>query len=157
MTSDPKDTRPEPPMGNQSRDGQSLASKLRLTGRIMGIAELALLFLMLVVDAIALSVDSGLHTSADALLFGVLPVLVCIASFGMAWRFQRPGAVGVIGSYVLLCLSPSFRAVYVGKGFTFFPDMWLYALPLVASGVLLLAATCLDIPVERRTEPHETH
>jgi hypothetical protein len=120
-----------------SRRGRNL----RWAARIIGLVAVVFIMFILVGESVTSWQEEGFSFSLES-LYVIVPSVILLAAFIMAWWKERLGGISLVAGYLLLSLSPSVHSIfYGGAGFTFYTGMFLFALPFLLSGVLFILAS----------------
>jgi hypothetical protein len=127
-------------MANRTKSGvkQRTAGILGIIAKTIGALVLAF-FLTIVIGEIVMSCNSSVSQGATwESLFILVPIIIALAAYIIAWWRELLGGILLIVSYLVLSFSPSVHSIFYGTGFSFFSGMFLYALPFLVAGVLFL-------------------
>jgi hypothetical protein len=120
------------------------AINLRWAARIIGLIILALFLSILVGETIASWTEEGLSFSVES-LYIIVPAVLLLAFYLLAWWKERLGGILLVAGYLLLSFSPAVHSIFYNmEGFTFFIGMFFFAAPFLISGVLFILASVLS-------------
>ena len=116
------------------------ARGFRLTARIIGIFVAVFFLAMLIGEGVASMREEGFRGITTESLYALVPLLLAVAAFIVAWWRERVGGILLIVAYMVLSLAPSVHSIYFGKGFQFYAGMWFFALPFLVAGIFFIIA-----------------
>jgi hypothetical protein len=120
------------------------AGILRIIAKVIGTLVLVFFLVMLVSDAEASYESEILNGITQEYLFILIPVIIGLAAFIVAWWRELLGGILLIVAYLILSFAPSVHSIYYGSGFRFYLGMFLYSLPFLVTGILFITARLLS-------------
>ena len=131
--------------GTLSRiDRPRVARILRIVAKVIGIV-VAVFFLMMLIGDAEMAITSDTFTGITAeWLFILIPVIIALAAFGIAWRRELLGGILLIPAYLILSFSPAVHSIFYNPEFRIVGGMFLFALPFLVAAVLFIAAAWLS-------------
>jgi hypothetical protein len=124
-------------------DEKKAAAVLRFIARIIGVIVLVFFLSMLIGDFVQSIQDEGFNSISAESLFILLPVILALIAFIIAWWQEFIGGISLVLAYLLLSFSPSVHSIYYGTEAHFYIGMFFFALPFLIAGVLFMAASRL--------------
>lgn len=123
--------------------GSHTTINIRWAARIIGLIVLALFMSILVGETVASWLEEGLSFSIES-LYVIVPAVLLLAFYLLAWWKERLGGSLLVAGYLLLSFSPSVHSIFYNQeGFTFYMGMFFFAAPLLISGVLFILASAI--------------
>jgi len=117
---------------------------LRIIARVIGVIALVFFLSMLIGDFVQSVQDEGFSGISAESLFILLPVIVAMIAFIIAWWQEFIGGITLVLAYFLLSFSPSVHSIFYGEETRLFWGMFLFALPFLIAGVFLMVASLLS-------------
>jgi hypothetical protein len=131
--------------GTLSRiDHLRVARILRIIAKVIGIIVAVFFLVMLIGDAEKAITSDTFTGITPEWLFIFIPVLIALAAFFVAWRWELLGGILLILAYLILSFSPAVHSIFYRPEFRIAGSMFLFALPFLVAGVLFIAATWLS-------------
>ena len=122
---------------------------IRIIAKVIGIIVAVFFLVMLIGDAeMAIKSESFKGISTEW-LFILIPVIIALVAFFVAWRWEFLGGILLLAAYLILSFSPTIHSVYYGPEFRFLAGMFYFALPFLVSGILFIVAAQLDKSASR--------
>jgi hypothetical protein len=119
------------------------AGILRIIAKVIGALILVFFLVMLIGDAEASYKSEVLNGITQEYLFILIPVIVALAAYIIAWWHELLGGMLLVLAYLIISFSPSVHAIYYASGFNIYPGMFLYSLPFLFTGILFVTAALL--------------
>jgi uncharacterized membrane protein len=120
------------------------ATVLRFIARIIGVIILVFFLSMLIGDFVQSIHDDGFNSISAESLFILLPVILALIAFLIAWWQEFIGGMSLVLAYLLLSFSPSVHSIYYGTEAHFYIGMFFFALPFLIAGILFIVASRLS-------------
>jgi hypothetical protein len=125
-------------------DRSRVARILRIIAKVIGIIVAVFFLMMLIGDAEMAITSETFSGITSEWLFILIPVVIALAAFGIAWRWEFLGGILLIPAYLILSFSPAIHSIFYNPEFRIAGGMFLFALPFLVAGVLFIAAAWLS-------------
>ena len=125
-------------------DRVRVAGILRIIARVIGIIVAVFFLVMLIADAEMALKSETFKGITPEWLFILIPVIIALAAFIVAWRRELTGGILLIPAYLILSFSPAIHSIFYRPEFRVSGGMFLFALPFLVAGVLFIAAAWLS-------------
>ena len=125
-------------------DRPHVARILRIIAKVIGIIVAVFFLVMVIADAQGAITSETFKGITLEWLFILIPVIIVLAAFLVAWRWELPGGILLIPAYLILSFSPSFHSLFYKDEPQFYWGMFYFAAPFLVAGVLFIAAAWLS-------------
>ena len=124
--------------------GRPRASRiLRIIARVIGIIVAVFFIIMLIGDVEIAIKSQGFEGITSEWLFIIIPLIIALAAFIIAWRREFLGGILLLAAYLLLSFSPSLHSLFYREEPRFYFGMFYFAAPFLVCGVLFIIAARL--------------
>lgn len=111
---------------------------LRIIARVIGVI-VAVFFLAMLIGDVEIAIKSqGFEGITSEWLFIIIPLILALAAFGLAWRWELLGGILLLVIYLILSFSPSLHSVFYHNEPRFYYGMFYFAAPFLVCGVLFI-------------------
>lgn len=114
---------------------------MKITGHILAALTVAFILAIGIGESITELRETGLSGIDPEIWYVIVPVIVIVAGYVLAWWRSFAGGVTLIAGYLVFSFSPTVLALASGDGFEVYLVIWLYLLPLLVAGVLFVLSS----------------
>lgn len=114
---------------------------MRIIGYVLAGVTVTLMLAVLIGEGVTDVREKGFSSIDSEVWFVIVPTLVVLAAFVLSWWRIRAGGLALIAGYLVYSFSPTVLRLTTGDGFRIYPAIWLFMLPLLVSGALLVLST----------------
>ncbi len=121
-----------------------IARILRIIAKVIGILVAVFFLVLLIADAEATIRSQGFKGITSEWLFIIIPLVIALAAFIIAWIRELLGGILLLVAYLLLSFGPSVHSIFYSEEPSFYDGMFYFAAPFLVSGVFFIIASLID-------------